>query len=152
LVLVGEGHCLPDAVREANKLGVRENVVFPGTVSDDELAGLYQSCEVFALPTGHGGAGQVEGFGLVFTEANAYGKPVVAGRSGGVVDAVLEGETGLIVEPDQPEALADAILSLLDDPARGRELGENGRRRVETELNWKRFTEKLLKMVGARGQ
>ena len=151
LVLVGEGPCLYDAVYEANELGVRNSVLFPGSLSEDDLAGLYHACEVFALPTGDLGAGQVEGFGLVFAEAQAYGKPVVAGRSGGVVDAVLDGETGILVEPDQPEALADAILSLLENPARAQELGENGRRRVETELNWTRFTERLLEMVEARG-
>jgi phosphatidylinositol alpha-1,6-mannosyltransferase len=150
LVLVGEGPRPYDAVYEANNLGMRGNVFFPASVSDDDLAALYQACEVFALPTGDDGGAQVEGFGLVFAEAGAYGKPVVAGRSGGVVDAVLDGETGLIVEPDQPEALADAILSLMENPARAQELGENGRRRVETELNWTRFTERLLQMVEAR--
>jgi len=150
LVLVGEGPCLHDAVYEANKLGVRENVLFPGSVSDEDLAALYQACEVFALPTGDDGGAQVEGFGLVFAEAGAYGKPVVAGRSGGVMDAVLDGETGLIVEPDQPDALADAILSLMENPAHAQELGENGRRRVETELNWTRFAERLLQMVEGR--
>jgi phosphatidylinositol alpha-1,6-mannosyltransferase len=150
LVLVGEGPRPYDAVYEANNLGMRGNVFFPASVSDDDLAALYQACEVFALPTGDDGGAQVEGFGLVFAEAGAYGKPVVAGRSGGVMDAVLDGETGLIVEPDQPDGLADAILSLMENPARAQELGENGRRRVETELNWTRFTERLLQIVEAR--
>ena len=149
LVLVGKGSCFYEAVAEANALGIREHVLFPGLLSEDDMAQMYQSCEVFALPTGDDGRGHVEGFGLVFVEANAYGKPVVAGRSGGVADAVIDGETGLIVEPEQPEVLAGAILSLLRDPARAQAMGANGRRRVETELNWQRFTQQLLDAVEA---
>lgn len=149
LVLVGKGSHFHEAVMEAHALGIRERVLFPGILSEDDMAKMFQSCEVFALPTGDDGRGQVEGFGLVFVEANAYGKPAVAGRSGGVADAVADGETGIIVEPDQPEALASAILSLLHDPARAREMGANGRRRVETELNWERFTERLLDAIEA---
>lgn len=149
LVLVGQGPSMSDAVREAHDLGVLEQVLFPGRLSDEDVAGLYQACDVFALPTGVGEGGQVEGFGLVFVEAHAHGKPVVAGRSGGVVDAVIDGETGLIVEPGQPEAVADAVISLLADPELARRLGENGKRRVESELNWRRFTERMLEAAGA---
>ena len=150
LVLVGVGPCLYPSVQEAIRLNVREQVLFPGRLSDEEVQGLYQACEVFALPTGQDARGQVEGFGLVFSEAHAYGKPVVAGRSGGVVEAVIDGKTGVLVEPNQPEALADAILAILSDPAWGRQLGENGKRRVETELNWAAFTKQLLAAVEAR--
>ncbi|NIA15129.1 MAG: glycosyltransferase [Nitrospiraceae bacterium] len=149
LVLVGRGPYMGDAIRTAAELGVRDRVVFPGHVPDEDVAGLYQLCDVFALPTGQDANGQVEGFGLVFSEAHAYGKPVVAGRSGGVVDAVVDGETGLLVEPDSPGALADAVNSLLGDPDLARRLGDNGRRRVESELNWTRFTERMLDAVGA---
>ena len=148
LVLVGRGPKLQETIWLAQQLGVREHVLFPGRLSDEEVAGLYQCCEIFALPTGEGPCGQVEGFGLVFAEAHAYGKPVVAGRSGGVVDAVLDGETGLLVEPENPEQLAEAILRLMHDPAWAQQLGEVGRRRVEAELNWKQFATKVMESVG----
>ena len=144
LVLVGRGPALSEAVQTAGALGVRERVLFPGRLSDEEIAALYATCEVFALPTGQDANGQVEGFGLVFAEANAYGKPVVAGRSGGVLDAVLDGETGLLVEPGDPAAAAAAIVSLLADRELARRLGENGKRRVELELNWTVFAHRLL--------
>ncbi len=144
LVLVGQGPAMSDVAKEANALGVRDNVLLPGCLPPDDVAALYECCEIFALPTGTDSDGQVEGFGLVFTEAHAHGKPVVAGHSGGVTEAVLDGETGLIVEPNDPDALAEAILSLMNDPERARRLGENGRRRVEEELNWETFTERLL--------
>jgi len=151
LVLVGRGPALSEAVQTAGALGVRERVLFPGRVSDRDLAALYAACEVFALPTGEGARGQIEGFGLVFAEANAYGKPVVAGRSGGVVDAVEDVVTGLLVEPEDPDAAADAIGSLLEDRELARRLGENGRRRVAEELNWTAFTEGLLEAVQGNG-
>lgn len=144
LVLVGRGPAMYDVLQEAARLGVRDRVVFPGRISDEDVAALYEACSVFALPTGEEPGGQVEGFGLVFAEAHAYGKPVVAGRSGGVCEAVLDGETGLLVEPGNPGAVADAIARILEDPALAQRLGTAGRNRVASELNWAEFTRRLL--------
>lgn len=147
VVMVGQGPSQQAVAREAIALGVRDHVILPGRLSDDDVAALYQLCTLFALPTGADADGQVEGFGLVFTEAHAHGKPVVAGSSGGVVDAVLHEETGLLVEPDHPDALAAAILRLLDDPAYARRLGERGRARVEQELNWSAFSRRIVDVL-----
>jgi len=151
LAIAGQGPMSYWIAQETWRHGIRNQIRLLETLDDEEIAGLYQACDVFALPTGDESStsrlGQVEGFGLVFAEAGAYGKPVVAGRSGGVADAVLDGETGLVVEPNDPEALAKAILSLLDDPNLANRLGENGRRRVEGELNWAAFTKRLLEIA-----
>jgi phosphatidylinositol alpha-1,6-mannosyltransferase len=144
LIVVGQGPTMTDTVRAAWRAGVREHVICPGRLSDEETALLYDACEVFALPTGQDARGQVEGFGLVFAEAHAHGKPVVAGRSGGVTDAVIDGETGLLVDATQPDEIADAILRIMSDPPLAGRLGENGRKRVEKELNWRRFTTLML--------
>lgn len=152
LIVAGQGPTMMETVHAAWQSGVREHVIFPGRLSDEETALLYDACEVFALPTGQDARGQVEGFGLVFAEANAHGKPVVAGRSGGVADAVIDGETGLLVDPAQPHEIADAIVRLMADPALARQLGENGRRRVEEELNWRQFTIQLLEAAASSGQ
>lgn len=150
LVVVGQGPMMSACSRQARALDIRDAVTFAGRLGDADIAGLYQLCDVFALPTGEGDRGQVEGFGLVFAEAHAHGRPVVAGRSGGVVDAVLDGETGLLVEPDDPEAVAGAIVAVLQDAELAKRLGENGRKRVETELNWTAFTRALLATVEAK--
>ncbi len=150
LVIVGQGPTVSEVSREANRLDVREHVLVPGRLEDDEVAALYALCDVFALPTGVGEGGQVEGFGLVFSEAHAHGKPVIAGRSGGVPEAVLDEETGLLVKPDSPDALAEALIRLFEDPALARRLGEDGRRRVEEELNWSEFTRRVLAEVETR--
>ena len=157
LIVAGQGPTMMETVHAAWRAGVREHVIFPGRLSDEETALLYDACEVFALPTGQDangqdGRGQVEAFGLVFAEAHAHGKPVVAGRSGGVADTVIDGETGLLVDPAQPHEIADAILRIMADPALARQLGENGRRRVEKELNWRYFTIQLIEAAGASGQ
>ena len=144
LIIAGNGPTMQQTVQEAWRVGVRDNVVLPGRVSDADIGLLYDACELFALPTGQDVRGQVEGFGLVFSEAHAHGKPVVAGRSGGVVDAVIDGETGLLVDGSSHDEIAEAICRLMADPELARRFGENGRQRVEKELNWRRFAERLL--------
>jgi len=150
LVCAGRGPCLDETAELARALGVADRVLLPGYVPDDHVAALYQACDVFALPTGEDAGGQVEGFGLVFAEAQAHGKPVVAGRSGGVTDAVIDGETGLLVPPEDPESLADSITSLLSDPEKAAALGAKAKDRIARELNWPHFTQRLLEALGER--
>lgn len=149
LVLVGRGPRLHHAQALVHDLGMADRVQFLSNISEQALAEQYRKCDVFALPAGEEPGGQVEGFGLVYVEANAYGKPVVAGRSGGTTDAVLHEETGLIVEPNDPDAVADALLRILSNPEFGRKLGENGLKRVQTELNWTCFTARLAEILEA---
>jgi phosphatidyl-myo-inositol dimannoside synthase len=85
----------------------------------------------------------VEGFGISLVEASACGLPVVAGNSGGIPDAVREGETGFLVPPEDPAALAEAICRLLADPHLARRIGATGRRAVETYYNWDRVVRDL---------
>ena len=144
LVMIGRGPERERCQNKARALGVEGDVCCPGYVDDDTLQALYATCTCFALPTGEDEQGHVEGFGLVFTEAHAHGKPVVAGRSGGVVDAVLSGETGILVPPRNTEELVTALCRLLEQPAYAERLGEAGRDRVERTLNWDRFTEQLF--------
>lgn len=147
LVMVGRGPCREESLEKAQAMGIEGQVHCPGYLPDADLAALYQTCDVFALPTGEDEHGQVEGFGLVFTEAHAHGKPVVAGLSGGVADAIIDGETGILIKPGNPHALAQAIVSLLNDLHRARRMGEAGRKRVRTELNWQEFTTRVLASI-----
>jgi phosphatidylinositol alpha-1,6-mannosyltransferase len=149
LVLVGRGPMRDDCEAHAKGLGIEAFVSFPGYVDDASLAALYSDCSCFALPTGKDQNGQVEGFGLVFAEASAYGKPVVGGYSGGVVDAIREGETGLLVNPESATSLARAVVRILSSPTLATEMGEKGRLRVEEELNWHCFTKSMLESLGA---
>ena len=126
----------------ARECGVADAVWFLSEVSDVELPALYNLAEIY-VGVSRQTARAVEGFGISLLEASACAKPVVAGRSGGIPDAVREAETGLLVEPESPEAVARALRDLLKAPNRGRALGEAGRRAVETFFNWDRVTADL---------
>lgn len=109
-----------------------------GWVADADLPGLYASADVFVLCCRNRWAGlEQEGYGIIFLEAAASGVPAIAGASGGVAEAVIDGETGTVVpRPEDPRELAVAIEEMLDNPERARKLGQAARARVEQELSY----------------
>lgn len=130
----------------ARELGVLDAVHFVGSVPDDELTRWYCLGDVFVMPS-RSEPPDVEGFGIVFLEAGACERPVVAARAGGVPDAVADGVSGLLVTPGDGDELAQKLTALLGDPARAAELGRRGRERVLGELNWDRVTERTLEAL-----
>ena len=132
----------------AAELGIAQAVEFLGFVPDEELPTLYRSATIFVMPAREEpNAASVEGFGIVYLEASASGIPVVAGNSGGTAEAVRDGETGLLVPPDDPAALTQTLIQLLSDPGLCRRLGDTGRRWAEDTMNWERTTVKLQKIL-----
>lgn len=134
-VIAGEGTArqnLEDLVRE---LRVESHVQFLGEINDCQLLECYQQCDVFALPNRAIG-GDIEGFGIVLLEAQACGKPVVAGDSGGTRETMISGETGLIVDCTHPGSLAETLESLLTDVGRCRRMGQAGRNWVVDRFDW----------------
>lgn len=133
----------------ASELGVARRITFVGALPADsaELTEEYARCSLFVLPTRATPEGPFEGYGLVFLEAGAHGRPVLAGSTGGERDAVADGETGVLVDGGSPEVVERAIVELLLDPPRLRELGEAGRRRVETTHNWDRAAEVIEEVL-----
>lgn len=127
----------------AAKLGVASRVRFLGQVNDRDLPALYNLAVVYVGASRRAERIGVEGFGISLVEASACGLPVVAGNSGGVPDAVREGETGFLVPPENPGAFADAICRLLADTGLAKRVGEGGRRAVETYFNWDRVVRDL---------
>jgi phosphatidylinositol alpha-1,6-mannosyltransferase len=121
-----------------------DSVVFGGLAGDAHLPRYYAAGDVFAMPcrTRLGGL-EVEGWGNVFIEAAACGKPVVVGDSGGAREALVDGETGLLVDGRRSEAVADAVASLLADPDRARAMGRAGRARVLRDHAWPAIAERL---------
>jgi glycosyltransferase involved in cell wall biosynthesis len=114
-------------------------VQFLGTVDSSRLDQLYREATVFLLLSQDVDL-RFEGFGLVFLEAGAYGLPVVGSRCGGIPDAVIDGETGYLVDPADAEAAGRAMIRLTEDPALSLRLGQAGRARAER-LTWDRFAE-----------
>ena len=91
--------------------------------------------------------GDIEGFGISFAEAGACGNPVIEGLSGGTIEAVLDGETGLIVDPTSESEVTGAISSLLDDTDKGVIMGKRARQRIEKEFDWRILAENVLKIL-----
>ena len=144
----GRGSDLSRLQKLVADFGIQNNVRFLGFVPREERVKLYQQCAIYLMPSRSiGEKGDFEAFGITFLEANACGKPVIGGRSGGVTDAVLDGVTGLLVDPCSPEEIAEKTLQLLRHPADARQLGQQGRQRIERELNWKVTVQKLLALV-----
>jgi glycosyltransferase involved in cell wall biosynthesis len=151
LEIIGDGQDRPRLVKMAETLGLNGNVHFAGRVSDEELHRAYARATVFAMPGRHtlGPPAQGEGFGMVFVEAGAAGLPVVAGRAAGAIDAVGQDESGLLVEPNDPTEVADAIVRLLTDPTLARRLGQGGRQRAEVRYSYLAFRQNIGTLVQA---
>jgi phosphatidylinositol alpha-1,6-mannosyltransferase len=130
----------------ARELGLEGRVVFCGHVPDDELVAYYHVCDVFAMISREL-QDDTEGFGIVFMEAAACGKPTVGGQSGGVPDAIVDGETGFLVAPTAPEDVAEAIVRIGRDPSLAARLGEMGRLRVRDAFRYKDIASGILEGI-----
>jgi phosphatidylinositol alpha-1,6-mannosyltransferase len=139
-LIVGDGPYRGQLEQLAVAMGVREHVVFAGQVPDEDLPQFYALSDVFVMPSREDPkACDVEGFGLVFLEANACAKPVIGGRSGGIPDAIVDNVTGLLVSSRAPEDIANALIRLLSDPDLAVRMGQEGRARVVAEFDWPRI-------------
>jgi glycosyltransferase involved in cell wall biosynthesis len=126
LVIVGEvdDRYYPILMKRISELGIEDNVLLKGRVSEAELLYLYNQCDIFVLPSLH------EGFPTVASEAQACEKPVVSTNSSSIPEVIINGETGLLVKPGDVEQLTDAIASLLDYRDRRIAMGKRGRKRI----------------------
>lgn len=125
-VVVGGGDYRTILEHIAEETGVADHVTFAGRVAEEELVDYYRLCDMFAMPNRDMPDGDTEGFGLVFLEANACGKPVVGGRAGGAVEAVRDGENGLLVDGWSIDDVAEAISRLLTDAELYEQIAKRG--------------------------
>lgn len=117
LKIIGKGSEEATLKVRADHTGLASRIDFMGGVGDNDLTAFYQHCTLFAMPNRTLADGDTEGFGLIFLEANACGKPVIGGRAGGAIDAIVDGQTGLLVDGEDSDAIAAAIRLLLSDQA-----------------------------------
>jgi glycosyltransferase involved in cell wall biosynthesis len=136
-VVVGDGDDRRRLEGLATQLGVRDHVIFAGTPTDELLAGYYEACDVFVMPS------RGEGFGIVYVEAMSHGKPVVAADRGAAPEVVEDGVTGMLVDYGNVSALAAGVARLLTDGDGRHRMGEAGRRRVEERYTFERFQARL---------
>ena len=140
--LVGVGQH-DDYQNLAQQLKLADRVRFLTNVPDHDLPALYNLADVY-LGISRQNTNNVEGFGISLVEASACGIPVIGGRSGGIPDAVREGETGLLVDPTDPKMVAAAVERILGDSTLARRLGAGGRQAVESYFNWDRVTREMI--------
>lgn len=141
LVFAGRGKMQDELTKLAAELGIKSDVLFTGYVDEKLKPFYYKSADIFCLPS----ITMAEAFGIVNLEAMACGIPVISSKLGGIPDVVTDKETGLLVKPDDEEALADAIIFLLENEDIARKMGNNGKRKVE-EYSWKKIAEKTRKV------
>lgn len=140
--IVGLGMEYNSLIRHAQKLGVDQQVEFIQNASDQDLINLYREADIFVMPTEFKGS-DIEGFGIVYLEAGIFGLPVVASNVPGVDEAVLNGRTGLLVEQENHEQVAEALKRLIDNEAERRQIGQTARERVLSEFLCEHQAQKL---------
>ena len=134
-LIVGSGEEEKNLRSLAVEEGVEDSVVFAGRVDGKKLPAFYESAGVF-ITLSRELVGDVEGFGIVFLEAAYHKLPSIAGRTGGVPEAVVDGKTGFVVDYGSPDEIIGAICNILSDKKVARAMGENAKLRIEKEFNW----------------
>jgi glycosyltransferase involved in cell wall biosynthesis len=141
LVAVGDGDDREWLQDLAEENGVGMHVHFLSGLSYEELAACYAHCEIFALPS------KGEGFGLVYLEAMACGKPVIGGAHGGAPEVIEDGKTGYLVQHGDAVQLATAIETLLADPDLQKEMGRRGKQRADNQFRFSVFAKSFRKIL-----
>jgi glycosyltransferase involved in cell wall biosynthesis len=146
-LVVGKGDPEP-LRRKAAELGVAHRLTILDFLPDDELPVLFAACDAFAMVSRHDpNSREVEGFGVVYLEAAAAGRPCIAGSHGGAPDAVAHGETGFVVDPGDVEQLSAALWSVLTDSDRASRMGALGRLRVRESFQEAHFFEAVTRSL-----
>jgi len=139
LRIVGKGILENEIKQQCQELKLDGLVDFLGFVSKEELANEYASCDIFVLPAIVDSKGDTEGLGIVMIEALAHEKPVIASAVGGIVDVIQSGVTGILVNEKDPDALSQAIIELIADPDRAKQLGQQGLQDIQVRFGWSRL-------------
>lgn len=146
-VLVGEGSWKAHLQSVADELGIAERVVFVGNKTGEELVAHFQACDVY-VHTPRVDKLNFEGFGIVYLEAGACGKPSVATDAGGIRDAVVDGKTGLVVADEDIDAVAQSIITLLDNPDQIRSMGEHSRE-YAAQHDWSKIADQFISVYSS---
>jgi glycosyltransferase involved in cell wall biosynthesis len=147
LVLGGAGELLDEYQRQAEQLEITEYVSFPGSILRSNTPAFFADADIFVLPSVRDQYGNVDGLPSVLLEAMSSARPVVASEIGGVNLVVRDGQNGLLVPPGDVEALANAIIRLIDDDQLRRRLGDAGRESVVQDFSCEAFARSLTSLI-----
>lgn len=139
--VVGGGEEKENLLGLCEQLNITQSVLFMDELSDAQMLACYQQCDLFILPN-RTVEQDIEGFGMVLVEAQACGKTVVAGDSGGTKETMIVGETGFIIDCGDPDKIATLLTGILSNTGLLASMGKKGRAHVERELDWKIHTQK----------
>jgi phosphatidylinositol alpha-1,6-mannosyltransferase len=143
-VIAGEGHLAPELKALASRLGVGRAVLMPGAVDEETKAALMAACRAFVMLSRESRRPALfEGFGIAYIEAAMAGRPSLAGDSGGVADSVLDGETGVLVDPLSLPEIVEGATRLLEDAAYADLLGSRARARALRDYTWTAAVERM---------
>lgn len=143
-----QGRVIEELKQLVEDLDLTGHVLFTGYIEDGKLLQYYNLADVYIMVSRElTDKGDTEGFGITFLEANACAKPVIGSFSGGIPDAVIDGETGFLVDPLDTSKIAGRIIELFDNPALSVQLGRNGRSRIEKELTWEKIAKQIIQWV-----
>lgn len=148
-IIAGEGEEEFRLRKMSQRLGLENQVSFAGFVEENNLPKVYAEADIFVMASREipGRLDLIEGFGISLLEASASGLPVVAGNSGGVSDALQHKKTGFLVNPNDPFEIAKAIRLLLTNPELCEQLGNHGRKWVESQMNWEKVAEQMCSAI-----
>lgn len=143
LLIVGEGDMKKEYIETAENLGIKNQVIFTGFISDEDLPKYYNLADLFVLPS----IDKSEAFGVVLIEAMASGKPVIASNLAGIRSVVDENKNGFLIDPKNEGHLAERIKYIFDSPFLLMSFGQAGRKKAEEEYSWEIIGNKLDKLI-----
>jgi len=145
--IIGDGPEKKNLQKIVHELALEKYVVFIDYVSDQDLANFYNICDIFVLMSKTIKEKEgIEGFGIVYIEASYFGKPVIGGKSGGTADSIIDGVTGYRIDPTDIKEFVNKVVLLLKNDKLRKKLGQQGMKRVKTQLLWKHNVNKLIKV------
>jgi phosphatidylinositol alpha-1,6-mannosyltransferase len=144
--IIGQGEEEKNIYQQIKTLGLTDHVIMLGAVDNQKKDLWLQTCDIFVMAA-RDIKDDIEGFGIVYLEAGLAGKPVIAGHSGGVADAVKDNETGLLIDGNNPTEISQAILKLAEYENLRTRLGDQGRQRALKDFNWKNQAQKIYNII-----
>jgi len=147
LYIIGNGPQNKELTDKINSLGLTNNIIIENEITNDQLRNFYQKCDLFVL-TPQSINNEIEGLGIVYQEAELFGKPVIASAEGGITETVIDGQTGLIINnPENTQELSNLINKLLADPGLRKRLGQNAQKFIKEKFNWQNQADSLSKLI-----
>ncbi len=150
-IICGRGSYESELKRLVVELELTGSVIFTGFIPNEDRMKYYNLCDLYIMPSREIlEKGDIEGFGITYLEANACEKPVIGSKTGGAKEAVLEGESGFLTDPEDYNEIAETCVKLLSDHELSKKIGRKGRERIILEYNWDKICQRISEKISNR--